>query len=98
MGVVAPPVIPFLVLFFTLGGWLQVLLTAQFWEWSGMASIGMLYLILIAPIVTAFMAWRLRHRRALSEFHRYAFLMNGAYTCVIAVGLPLAIYSRLGSK
>jgi hypothetical protein len=46
--VVSPPAVPFFVLFFTLGGWLLVLLTAWFWEWSGLASLGMLYLIFIA--------------------------------------------------
>jgi hypothetical protein len=34
---------------YTLGGCLTVLLTAWFWEWSGLAALGMLYLIFIAP-------------------------------------------------
>jgi hypothetical protein len=56
--VVSPPVVPFFVLFFTLGGWLLVLLTAWFSEWSGLASLGMSYLIFIAPVLTAVLSWR----------------------------------------
>jgi hypothetical protein len=96
--VVSPPVIPFFILFFTFGGWLQVLLTAWLWEWSGLASIGMLYLIFIAPVITAVMSWRLRSTRALSAFHRWAFFVNGAYTCVIVIGVPVAIYTQLGLR
>ena len=66
--VVSAPELPFFILFFTSGGWLLVLLTVWFWEWSGLASIGMLYLILIAPVLTALMAWRLRSYRTLSGF------------------------------
>lgn len=94
-GVVAPPEVAFFILFFTVGGWLQVLLTAWFWEWSGLASIGMVYLVFIAPVLTAVMFWRLRSSRALSVFHRCAFFVSGAYTCIIAVGLPLAIATHL---
>lgn len=94
-GVVSPPEIHFLVLFFTLGGWLLVLLTAWFWEWSGLASIGVLYLIFIAPALTAVMAWQLRSNRTLSNFHKYAFFLSGAYTCVVALGVPLAICTHL---
>ncbi len=89
----SPPTIPFFILFFTFGGWLLVLLTAWLWEWSGMASIGMLYLLLIAPVLTAAMFWRLRSQRALSGFHRCAFLLSGAYTCFVIVAVPLWLTS-----
>jgi hypothetical protein len=94
-GVVSPPEIPFFILFFTFGGWLQVLLTAWLWEWSGLASIGTLYLILIAPVITAVMSWRLRTTVTLSAYHRLAFLASGAYTCIISIGMPVAIYTHL---
>ena len=94
IGVVSPPTLAYFILFFTLGGWCQVLLTAWFWEWSGMASLGTFYLIFIAPFLTALMAWRLRFRRAASTFHTCAFLLCGLYSCLIAAGLPVAIYLR----
>jgi hypothetical protein len=91
--IVLPPTIPFFILFFTLGGWLLVLLTVWIWEWSGMASIGMIYLILVAPVLTAVMFWKLRSQRTLSAFHRCAFVLSGAYTCLIIVAVPLALRS-----
>ena len=88
--VISPPDVPFFILFFTLGGCLTVLLTAWFWEWSGLASLGVLYLIFIAPALTAWLAWRLRVQRALSKFHACAFYICVAYTCLIVIGVPWA--------
>jgi hypothetical protein len=96
--VVSPPVVPYFILFFTLGGWLTVLLTVWFWEWSGMASLGMLYLILVAPILTAFMSWRLRLQRTLSRFHAWAFYLSMACTCLVVVGVPVAYVTLLGMR
>jgi hypothetical protein len=83
----APPIIPCFILFFTLGGWLLVVLTGFLWFWSGMASLGVFYLIFVAPLLTAILAWKLRCQRALSVFHQYAFLGCATYPCVIIVGL-----------
>ena len=94
IGVPSPPRLAYFVLFFTVGGWLQVLLTVWLWEWSGMASLGVFYLIIIAPLLTSLIAWRLRRQRTLSAFHKCAFLLCGLYSCLIAVGLPVAIYMR----
>ena len=58
-----------------------------------MASIGMLYLLLIAPVLTAIVFWRLRSQRTLSGFHRCAFLLSGAYTCFVIVAVPLWLTS-----
>ncbi len=88
--IASPPVIPFFILFVTLGGWLLVVLTLWYWEWSGMASLGVLYLILIAPLITGIMAWNLRFQRALSVFHSCAFFISGAYTCFTLAGVTLA--------
>ena len=78
----APPFFSYFVLFATFGGWLMVCLTALFWKWSGMASVGIFYLILVAPFVTAGGAFRLRKRRALSSFHRRADLASIAYSAL----------------
>ena len=51
----SPPFVPLFLLFVTYGGWLIVLLTKLFWVWSGMATLGIAYLIL-----TAFLAAALR--------------------------------------
>jgi hypothetical protein len=81
----SPPYFSWFVLFGTFGGWLLVVLTALFWEWSGMASIGVFGLVLIAPFVTAALALGLRKRRTLSRFHRSAFAASVGYS-----GLMLA--------
>jgi TonB family protein len=82
----SPPVVSYFILFATFGGWLLVVLTALFWVWSSMASLGVGYLIFIAPIVTTILAWRLRQSRSLSAYHHYAFLASIAYTGLICVG------------
>jgi hypothetical protein len=81
----SPPVFYFFILFATCGGWLMVLLTALFWEWSGMASLGVFYLVLVAPFVTAGIAFSLRRRRALSVFHRAAYVASVVYSGLMVV-------------
>ena len=88
----SPPYFSWFVLFGTFGGWLLVVLTALFWEWSGMASIGVFALAMVAPVVTTALAWNLRPRRALSRFHRRAFAASAAYS----VGMFITVASWLG--
>lgn len=76
----SPPYLSWFVLFGSFGGWLLVVLTAMFWEWSGMASIGFVSLVLVAPLVTAVMAVYLRPRKTLSAFHRHAFTASAVYS------------------
>ena len=60
-GIPEPPYITYVFLFSVLGGWLMILLTALFWYWSGMASIGALFLAFISPFVASVFAlssWR----------------------------------------
>jgi len=78
----SPPFLSWLVLFATFGGWLMVCLTALFWEWSGMASLGVAVLILVAPFLTAGVAISLRKRQTLSVFHRGAYFASIAYCCL----------------
>ena len=84
-GIPAPPFVSYFILFATFGGWLLVALTVLFWEWSGMASLGVFYLVFVAPRITAVLAWRLRQRRADSGFHRAAFWTSAAYSGLILV-------------
>lgn len=94
----SPPTGYLLVLLVTYGGWLMVGLTAFFWYWSGMASLGLLYLVLVAPFVTLVMAIMLYRRRGESAFHRAAFLASVAYTCVVGclIIYLAAVRSSLG--
>lgn len=54
-----------LIVFGCLGGLVLLLLTALFWKWSGLASIGSVFLILAAPILMALIAYdSLKRERA----------------------------------
>lgn len=46
-----------LIAFVNIGGLTLLLLTTLFWKWSGLASLGTAYLILIAPILMAVIAF-----------------------------------------
>jgi len=90
----SPPFFPYFILFTAFGGWVMVFLTALFWEWSGMASIGVFYLVLVAPIVTAGVAFSLRRFHALSVFHRVAYITSIVYSglMLITLGVWLGIH------
>ena len=60
-------------LFTLYGGWLLVLLTSLLWEWSGMASLGAIFLLFIAPFALAPIALHLWRSRNSSLIHLRAF-------------------------
>src|SRR5262245_36954777 len=78
-GIPEPPIAPFFILFATYGGWLLVGLTFLLWYWSGMATLGLAYLIFIAPILMLALAVRLYKRRNMSSFHFGAFAASAVY-------------------
>ena len=82
-----PPIIPLFIIFSTYGGLLLVILTTFFWYWSGVASLGLVYLLFVAPIVMLLMAWRLHPQREMSRFHRAAYVASVTY---VGVGVCLA--------
>jgi hypothetical protein len=83
----SPPFFHIFILFVTYGGWLMVFLTALCWEWSGMASLGVVYLVLIAPFVTAGVAFNLRGCHTLSVFHRLAYIASAVYSGLMVATL-----------
>ena len=91
-----PPYITYLFLFSVLGGWLMILLTGLFWYWSGMASIGALFLALISPFVASIFAFVLAGVRSDSVFHRWAFRISLCYAVAVfaldAVWITLTSY------
>ncbi len=74
----APTTELFLV-FLTYGGLLLVMLTTLFWKWSGMASLGIFYLILVAPFIMGFIAYRHRVTRTISKYHNGIYLSGLLY-------------------
>ncbi len=82
-------------LFACYGGLLLVLLTSLFWEWSGMASLGTLFLLFIAPLLLVFVIRNLRRLPAHSPAQRLAYRASIGYFVLLAgtvCAIPL-IYS-----
>lgn len=74
-----PPIKELFLIFATYGGLLLVLLTSLFWMWSGAASLGVFYLVLVAPILMAIIAIRTKNNRNISRYHRWAFTASVLY-------------------
>ena len=84
-----PPIIEFFLIFATYGALLVMILTALFWRSSGMASLGVFYLVFGAPFVMGVIAYRNRKKRQLSKYHLWSF-RSGIWYLVI---IPLMILS-----
>jgi hypothetical protein len=79
-----PPVIPLFIIFATYGGLMLLILTTFFWYWSGMASLGLAYLLFLAPVVMIVLGWRLYPQRKMSRFHKAAFVASACYVGMVA--------------
>lgn len=87
------PVASLFVIFACYGGWLLVLLTSLAWYWSGMASLGVGFLVVLAPFIMVALAFRLGREAHLSRYHRAAFHAAAAYVPVVVfvVGATLVL-------
>jgi hypothetical protein len=87
-----PPIVPLFIIFATYGGLLMVVLTVLVWRWSGMASLGLAYLVLLAPIVMTVLAVMLYRQRRLSQYHFGSFIASGIYPWVV---VPTVVLYRV---
>jgi hypothetical protein len=85
-GISAPPNKILFIIFVTYGGWLIVLLTTLFWHWSGAATIGLAYLVFLAPIVMLILTIHMFKQRGVSAFHLGAFIASAVYI-LIPIGI-----------
>ncbi len=85
-----PPIVPWFNLFFTYGGFTTVILTEFLWVWSGMASLGCFYLLLVSPWIMLAQLIYLIPYRQLSLFHLWAFRLSIAWYPVLALGIATA--------
>ena len=58
-----PPYLSYFFIFVLYGGLLQIILTGLFWRWSGMASLGAGFLIVMGPIVMGFIISNSRKKK-----------------------------------
>lgn len=78
-----PPFTDLFIIFGTYGGLLLVTFTSLFWIWSGMASVGIFYLILLAPVIMGLIAWRNYKRRRISIYHNASFILGLTYIGIV---------------
>jgi uncharacterized membrane protein YidH (DUF202 family) len=88
------PTIELFLVFATYGGLLLVVLTTLFWQWSGMASLGVFYLILGAPIVMGIIAYRHRKTKTISKYHKSTYLSGVLYFAIITVSFFVLFFSQ----
>src|SRR5262245_53062039 len=79
----SPPFLSVFILFFTYGGLLTVVLTSVLWFWSGLASLGVAYLLLLAPPLLIFLTVVLFRKRSLSRYHYWTFIASAVYVGLI---------------
>jgi hypothetical protein len=90
------PVIPLFILFATYGGLIIALLTALFCCWSGMATLGLAYLLLVAPVVMPALAIVFYRRRRLSSYHAAVFWLSAGYVPgLFLLGVARVLYYGL---
>ena len=88
-----PPVIELFLIFATYGGLLLVILTSLFWKWSGMASIGTFYLIIIAPIIMGIISYKTHKNKTISKYHNWFYKVSLSYYIIAPIIIFTLIYS-----
>lgn len=79
------PAIELFIIFSTYGGLLLTILTTLFWKWSLMASLGSVYLILVAPIIMAIIVFKHNKTRSISTYHNGVYVSGLLYFIVVPV-------------
>lgn len=87
-GIKLIPWLSWLILFINYGGLLLVSLTSIFWTWSGMASIGVMYLVIIAPLLMSSIAFEMRIKKNDNVYNRRLFRLALLYLLI----MPLVLY------
>ena len=86
-----PPTIDLFFIFSTYGGLLLVTLTTLFWKWSGMASLGFFYLILIAPIIMGIIIYRNHKNKDISKYHLWSYNVGLLYFLIAPLLLLILV-------
>ena len=91
--IVRPPIIPLIIICVTYVGLLMLILTTFLWYASGLAALGMFYLIFAAPILMLVISCQLYSQRKLSRYHQAAFIAGVSYLGILmCLGISLFIW------
>lgn len=82
-------------LFVCYGGVVLVLLTSLFWQWSGMASLGVFFLLLAAPVLLFPVLLSLWKQKNQSSAHRAAFRACAGYYILLVVLMCMVPVTRV---
>lgn len=85
----SPPVLAYFILFSVYGAWLVLVLASIFGMWSGMASIGTIALVFVAPFVILVVGLTLYDRRLLSVYHWRAYVASVVYVFFMTAMIAL---------
>ncbi|MDU0370430.1 hypothetical protein [Hymenobacter endophyticus] len=89
-----PPFWALLLVMISYGGWLIILLTGLFWQWSGMASLGLFYLLFVAPFLMLGTAVSIARQQQLSVYHRWVFRASAGYIPIVGVVVLITLLGR----
>ena len=80
-----------LLTFVTYGGLLLTILTTVFLKWSGLASLGVFYLIIVAPIVMGAIAYKNYKYKEASIYYKWIYRLGLIYPFLIILLMLLAL-------
>jgi hypothetical protein len=96
--VVKPPYFPIFALFFGFGGWLMQLITALFWQFSGMSLLGFIFLLTLMPLAVFGCILWLFPLRETSKYHSAAWTGSWLYLCLIVCGWIFMLLTMGGGR
>lgn len=85
------PIDALLWIFGTYVGLLILTLASIIWplSWSGLASLGAFYLVIVAPFIMGIIAFRLRKSISLTVYHKWTFITALIYLAI----MPLILFT-----
>jgi hypothetical protein len=89
--IIQPPIWSMFIMFFTYGGLLTLIFTVFFWEWSAGASIGVFYLLFLAPILMLLIAYKQYKKRKTSIYHKWMFYLGTSYFIIAPLVFIIAL-------
>ncbi len=88
------PYVSYFLVFFIYGGALLTVYTVLFWEWSGMSSFGLAFLMIVAPLLMVGITKIQYKNRGLTIYHSVLHSLASAYIIVTLIAWMLLSRQR----